>query len=164
MEIRAITQNDEKNFIEFYEKLSEENDSLLLTPKELKEMMKDDIHKLEHKYKLKQVFIALDEDDIVGYLSIKHIHFEKIRHLAKMTLGYLKEYQEKENVGAKLVEYAENWAEENNIRRLEILVLDEDEDLEDLLDDLEFKKEGKRKHTIKIKDKYHDETIMVKEL
>ena len=81
-----------------------------------------------------------------------------------MTLGYLKEYQEKENIGAKLVEYAENWAEDNNIKRLEILVLDEDEDLEDLLDDLEFKKEGKRKHTIKIKDKYHDETIMVKEL
>ena len=80
-----------------------------------------------------------------------------------MNLGVLKDYQEKENIASNLVEYAVQWAEENNIKRLEILVLDADDNLEDILDDLDFKKEGTRKQTIKIKDKYHDETIMVKE-
>ena len=164
MEIRAKTTSDDEKFLKFYEKLALENNSQLLTPKEMSEYISKQEKQLENKHKYQQIFIATEGDEIIGFIALKHIHFEKIRHIAKISLGVLKEYQEKENVGAKLVEYLENWAEENNIKRLEILVLDEDDKLEDLLDDLDFHKEGKRKHTIKIKDKYHDEKIMVKEV
>ena len=163
MEIRAYTPDDNKEFLSFYEELIKENDTQTLTAKEMAELIAKDEKKLENKHKYTHIFIALDEEEIVGYLAIKHIHFERIRHIAKMNLGVLKDYQENENIGSKLVEYAVQWAEENNIKRLEILVLDADDNLEDLLEDLDFKKEGKRKQTIKIKDKYHDETIMVKE-
>ena len=164
MEIRAYMPEDNKNFLNFYEELIKENDAQMLTGKEMAELIAKDEKKLENKHKYRQIFIAEENGKIIGYLALKHTHFEKIRHIAKFSLGYLKDYQEKENVGSKLVEYAQNWADQNNVRRLEILVMDEDDNLEDLLDDLDFKKEGKRKHSIKIKDKFHDQTIMVKEL
>lgn len=164
MEIRAYTPNDNKEFVKFYEALVKENDTQLLTPKEMEEHIAKEEKKLENKHKYSHLFIAEEDNEIVGYLAIKHIHFERIRHIAKLSLGFLKEYQEKENLGAQLVQYAIQWAENNNIKRLEIVVADKDNHLEDLLEDLDFATEGTRKHSLKIKDKYHDEVIMVKEI
>ncbi len=163
MEIRTYEPSDNKNFMEFYEKLYDENEMLLATKEEIAKKLSKEEKELENKHKYKQMFIAIEGDDIVGFLAIKKRHFEKLRHTAKFILGYLEDYKE-DGVGSKLVEYAENWAEENNIKRLEIHVIDDDKNLEDLLDNLDFSKESTRKSTIKIKDDYHDEIVMVKKV
>ena len=121
-------------------------------------------HKIVQKHNYKQIFIAIDDNEIVGYIALKRLHFARLRHIAKFDLGVLEDYQEDENVGAMLVKYAQEWAKENKIKRLEIFVIDEDENLKDLLKDLDFEKEGKRKQTIMIENKYFDEVIMIKEI
>ncbi len=163
MEIRTYQQSDNKNFMEFYEKLCKENEKLLASKEEMSKKLAKQEKEYENEHKYRQMFIAIEENDIVGFLAIKKMHFEKLRHTAKFVLGYLEDYKE-DGVGSQLVDYAEEWAEENKIERLEIHVIDDDEDLEDLLDDLEFQKEGTRKSTIKIKDSYHDEVVMVKKV
>lgn len=163
MEIRAYEQSDNKKFIEFYETLCNENEMLLASKEEITKKISKQEKEFENEHKYKQMFIAIEGDDIVGFLAIKRMHFEKLRHTAKFALGYL-EYYEEDGVGSKLVNQAVQWAENNNIERLEIHVIDDDKNLEDLLDDLDFQKEGKLKSTIKIKDDYHDEVIMVKKI
>jgi len=164
MEIRALEPQDSKNFLAFYQKLANENDYIKITADEMSEKMEKMEEKFEKKHKYKQVFIALDGEEIVGYIALMRLHFARLRHIAKFELGVLEDYQEEENVGENLVKYAQDWAEKNKIKRLEILVLDEDENLKDLLEDLDFDKEGTRKNTILIEDKYHDEIVMVKEI
>ncbi len=163
MEIRAYEQSDNKKFIEFYEKLCDENEMLLASKEEITKKLSKQEKEFENEHKYKQMFIAIEGDDIVGFLAIKRMHFEKLRHTAKFALGYLEDYEE-DGVGSKLVNQAVQWAENNNIERLEIHVIDDDKNLEDLLDDLDFQKEGKLKSTIKIKDDYHDEVVMVKKI
>ena len=164
MEIRALEQSDIKSFLEFYQKLANENDYIKITPEEMSSKFEKEEHKIVQKYNYKQIFIAIDDNEIVGYIALKRLHFARLRHIAKFDLGVLEDYQEDENVGAMLVKYAQEWAKENKIKRLEIFVIDEDENLKDLLKDLDFEKEGKRKQTIMIENKYFDEVIMIKEI
>ena len=164
MEIRAYEPSDNKNFLEFYENLCNENDKIIASKEEITKKMEKLEKDIDNHHKYKQVFIALDDENIVGFLAIKRMHFEKLRHTAKFTMGVLEDYQEDEGVGSKLVEKALEWAEDNDIKRLEIHVVEDDDNLEDLLDDLDFSKESKRKSTIKIKDDYHDEIVMVRKV
>ena len=164
MEIRALEQSDIKSFLEFYQKLANENDYIKITPEEMSSKFEKEEHKIVQKHNYKQIFIAIDDNEIVGYIALKRLHFARLRHIAKFDLGVLEDYQEDENVGAMLVKYAQEWAKENKIKRLEIFVIDEDENLNDLLKDLDFEKEGKRKQTIMIENKYFDEVIMIKEI
>ena len=164
MEIRALEQSDIKSFLEFYQKLANENDYIKITPEEMSSKFEKEEHKIVQKHNYKQIFIAIDDNEIVGYIALKRLHFARLRHIAKFDLGVLEDYQEDENVGAMLVKYAQEWAKENKIKRLEIFVIDEDENLKDLLKDLDFEKEGKRKQTIMIENKYFDEVIMIKEI
>ena len=164
MEIRALEPIDSKEFMEFYQKLANENDYIKVTPEEMAEKFQKEEEKLEKKQKIKQIFIALDGDEIVGYLALKRIHFARLRHTAKFELGVLEDYQNEENIAEELVKYAQDWAKENKIKRLEISVLEDDENLKDILDDLDFTEEGTRKGTILIEDKYHNEVIMVKKI
>ena len=164
MEIRALEQSDIKSFLEFYQKLANENDYIKITPEEMSSKFEKEEHKIVQKHNYKQIFIAIDDNEIVGYIALKRLHFARLRHIAKFDLGVLEDYQEDENVGAMLVKYAQDWAKENKIKRLEVFVIDEDENLKDLLKDLDFEKEGKRKQTIMIENKYFDEVIMIKEI
>ncbi len=164
MEIRALEQSDIKSFLDFYQKLATENDYIKVTPEEMSSKFEKEEHKIVQKHNYKQIFIAIDDNEIVGYLALKRLHFARLRHVAKFDLGVLEDYQEDENVGAMLVKYAQDWAKENKIKRLEVFVIDEDENLKDLLKDLDFEKEGKRKQTIMIENKYYDEVIMIKEI
>ena len=164
MEIRALEQSDIKSFLEFYQKLANENDYIKITPEEMSSKFEKEEHKIVQKHNYKQIFIAIDDNEIVGYIALKRLHFARLRHIAKFDLGVLEDYQEDENVGAMLVKYAQDWAKENKIKRLEVFVIDEDENLKDLLKDLDFEKEGKRKQTIMIENNYFDEVIMIKEI
>jgi N-acetylglutamate synthase-like GNAT family acetyltransferase len=160
MEIRVYEPSDKKAFLNFYEQLYNENHNIVATKEEISKKME----KLENNHKYEQVLVALDDENIVGFLAIKKMHFEKLRHTAKFTMGVLEDYQEEEGVGSKLVERALEWSENNDIKRLEIHVVENDSNLEDLLSDLDFSKESIRKSTIKIKDDYHDEIVMVKKV
>jgi hypothetical protein len=94
MEIRALEQSDIKSFLDFYQKLATENDYIKVTPEEMSSKFEKEEHKIVQKHNYKQIFIAIDDNEIVGYLALKRLHFARLRHVAKFDLGVLEDYQE----------------------------------------------------------------------
>lgn len=163
MEIRKIEPSDTKQFVDFYNKLAEETDYLMFTADEVSDKA-DQEEKFIKKYNdYKQVFIAVDGDEIVGYLGIKRSHLEKLMHRAKFTVGVLEDHQ-RQGIATKLIEFAEDWAKEQDVKRLELTVITENEPAIALFEKTGFEKEGTRKDAVNINDDYYDEYFMAKEI
>lgn len=163
MEIRLIEPSDTKKFVDFYEKLVSETDYLMFTPEETsdKEDQEEEFIKKYNDYK--QVFIALDDDQIVGYLGISRSHLSKINHVAKFTVGVLEDHR-RQGIASKLISFAEKWAKEKGISRIEITVITENEPAVALFEKNGYEKEGTRKNSVNIDDELYDEFFMAKEI
>ena len=70
----------------------------------------------------------------------------------------------KQGIGTKLLSFAENWAKERNVKRLEITVIEENDAGVEFFEEMDFEKEGTRENAVKIKGEYFDELFMAKEL
>lgn len=161
MEIREMQTSDSKQFAEFYEKLANECEYLPIAPEEVSEKTEKIVKHIEKENKLKKVFIALENDKIVGFIGIKRVHFARLRHVAKLMIGVLDDYK-KQGIGTKLMEYVENWAKENEIKRLELTVVEDNDPAVEFFEEMDFEKEGTREKAIKIKGEYLDEIFMAK--
>lgn len=163
MEIRLIEPSDAKNFETFYEKLLTETDYLMPTSEETstREGKEEEFIKKYDDYK--QVFVAVEDDKIVGYLGIKRSHLAKLKHMAKFTVGVLEEYQRK-GIASKLIEQAEKWAKDKGITRMELTVISENEAGIGLFEENDYEEEGTRKDSVKMKDDTYDEIYMGKGL
>ena len=116
MEIREMQTTDSKQFVEFYDKLAKESEYLPIVPEEVSEKTEKIIKHIEKDNKLKKVFIAEENGQIVGFVGIKRIHFARLRHVAKLIIGVLDDYK-RQGIGTKLMEFVEKWAKENEIRK-----------------------------------------------
>ncbi len=167
IEIRPIEPEDTKEFVKFYEKLAKESDYLPFTPDEVEDNMEKEEEYIKKYNDYKQVFIAIDEDDddekIVGYLGISRSHLSRLTHTAKLTVGVLDEHK-RNGIATQLLEYAEGWAEENDVTRLEINVLDGNEPAIKLFQKNGYVQEGVRKGSFMIDDETGDEIFMAKML
>lgn len=163
MEIREIKPSDSESFVEFYNKLASETDYLVISPEEISEKAEKAMEMIEKDNEYKKVFIALEDDKIVGFIGIKRCHFAKLRHIAKLMIGVLDDYK-KQGIGTKLLSFAENWAKERNVKRLEITVIEENDAGVEFFEEMDFEKEGTRENAVKIKGEYFDELFMAKEL
>ncbi len=160
MEIREIHQEDLEKFEEFYTQLAEESDYLPLAPEEMAEKLEKGAMEEKNKAR-KKVFLAVEDEKIIGYLAITRSRLERLTHVAKLTLGVLEEYQ-RQGVATKLLEHAENWAEENDIKRLELTVVEDNEPAVGFFEEMDYDDEGTRKGSVKHEDDYIDEIYMAK--
>lgn len=163
MEIRLIQPSDTKAFVAFYKKLTSETDYMLFTPAETsqKAAKEEDFIKKYDDYK--QVFIAEEDGKIVGYLGIGRSHLEKLTHVAKLTVGVLEDHK-RQGIATKLIKFAEKWAKEKGVKRLELTVVTKNKPAVTLFQKTGFKEEGTRKKSMKIEEKYFDEFLMAKTL
>ncbi len=163
MEIRQIQPSDTKAFVAFYKKLAAETDYLPFTPEETdkKAAQEEDYIKKYDDYK--QVFVALEDDKIVGYLGIGRSHLEKLNHVAQFTVGVLEDHK-RQGIATKLIQFAEKWAKEKGIKRLELTVVTQNKPAVTLFRKTGFKEEGTRQKSMKIEEKYFDEFLMAKTL
>jgi RimJ/RimL family protein N-acetyltransferase len=163
MEIREMQTTDSKQFVEFYEKLANECEYLPIAPEEVDEKTEKILKHIEKENKLKRVFIAVENDKIVGFIGIKRIHFARLRHVAKLIIGVLDDYK-RQGIGTKLMEFVEKWAKENEIRKLELTVVEDNDPAVEFFEEMDFEKEGTREKAVKIKGEYLDEIFMAKYL
>lgn len=161
MEIRLIEPSDAEQFENFYEKLLKETDYLIPTREETakREGKEEDFIKKYDDYK--QVFVAVDDDKIVGYLGISRSHLSKIKHAAKLTVGVLESHR-RQGIATKLIEFAEKWAEDKGISRLEMTVVTNNEPAVELFEKTGFEKEGTRKNAVNLDNEFYDEFLMAK--
>ncbi len=161
MEISLIKPEDTLDFIAFYKKLTAETDYLLFSPDETEERAQMEESFIKNYNAFKQVFLARENGQIVGYLGIMHSHLSRITHVAKFTVGVL-ETHKRQKIATQLIETSEKWAREHDITRLELTVITIDEPAVELFRKTGFEEEGTRRQSVKIGNTYYDEYMMSK--
>ncbi|MEZ0481533.1 N-acetyltransferase family protein [Planococcus sp. SSTMD024] len=107
------------------------------------------------------VFIACEEQQILGYVIVQNENPERISHRAYMVTGVHSDSRGK-GVGKALFSHVIDWAKSVHLHRLELTVIAENASAVALYEKMEFKIEGIKKDSLFINDGYVDEYYMAK--
>lgn len=118
--------------------------------------------RIENSLKYKDFFLlAKDDDKIIGYISAQRGNLKRIRHTAYIVVGILKQYTNKK-IGSEFFKRLDIWAKENNIKRLELTVVCDNDIAKHLYEKNGFEIEGIKKASMYVDNKYLDEYYMAK--
>ncbi|MBE6054942.1 MAG: GNAT family N-acetyltransferase [Clostridium sartagoforme] len=106
-------------------------------------------------------FLAMDENEIVGYIAAQVGTLRKIKHGAYIVVGIREKYRNR-GIGTEFFKKLNEWAEEKNIVRLELTVICNNEVALNLYKKNGFEIEGIKRKSIYIDGEYVDEYYMSK--
>lgn len=106
-------------------------------------------------------FIAQDQDEILGYLLLKGETLSRTSHRALIAVGVHSNSRGK-GVGTYLFEYMIEWAKQANIHRLELTVIEHNEQAINLYKKMGFEIEGEKRDSLLIDGQYVNELYMSK--
>ena len=115
----------------------------------------------EHSGKEGAIFVALENESIIGVLSVQRSSHSQLRHCCEFGIGVLKKYRGR-GVGTKLIEEMESWCQSEGIERIELSVLRNNPGAISLYERLGFKLEGCKKGAVRIGSCYVDLLEMAK--
>lgn len=161
MEIRLIGLSDAEKFVNFYDKLIRETDYLLPTIEESLKTVEQQENSIKKCGDYKQVFIALEDNKIVGFMGISRSPMSKVKHIANFAIGVLNDYK-KRGIASKLMSFAEKWLKEKDVKRIEMTVIDENKTAITCYEKNGYKHEGTREKSISMNGKFYDELFMAK--
>lgn len=162
MIIRKANIEDAERYLQMLKQLDSETKNMMLEPGERKttiEQMRDRIVNMDGSNGA--IFLIEDGNKIGGFLAAQRGGANRVRHSAYIVIGMLKEYRGKK-LGTKLFEELEKWAVENNITRLELTVVKNNEGAIKLYEKSGFKIEGIKEKSMIIDGNYVDEYYMGK--
>jgi len=162
MIIRRIEAEDTEAFLSMLKQLDSETKNMMYEPRERKtsvDEMKSNILNITASNSL--LLVAQDDGRIVGFLSAERGFAKRIKHSAYVVVGVLKDYQGK-GVGTKLLQELIDWAKSNNITRLELTVMVNNESAINLYKKMGFKIEGLKEKSLIVDGKYVDEYYMAR--
>ena len=162
MLIRAAEPNDAKQLVNLIEQV-ESSGFMLFEPGERKvsdEQMKERIDSIKEG-KSSIILIAEDNGDIVGYLFAVGGNPTRVKHSVYIAVG-VGENQRGKGIGARLFEALEEWANLQNIHRLELTVMTHNIAGIALYKKMGFQTEGTKKDSLLVDGKYVDEFYMAK--
>lgn len=73
--------------------------------------------------------------------------YKKLTHVAKLTVGVLEDHK-RQGIATKLIKFAEKWAKEKGVKRLELTVVTKNKPAVALFQKTGFKEEGTRKKSM----------------
>lgn len=162
MIIRKAKIEDAGKYLQMLKQLDTETKNMMLEPGERKttiEQMRDRIVNMSGSNGA--IFLIESEDKIGGFLAAQRGGANRIRHSAYIVIGILEEYRGKK-LGTKLFEELEKWTVENNITRLDLTVVKNNEGAIKLYEKVGFKIEGIKEKSMIIDGNYVDEYYMGK--
>lgn len=106
-------------------------------------------------------FIAEEKDEFIGFLTAKRGLSRKVKHTAYIVVGLRDGYRGK-GIGTSLISKLDKWSKENDITRLELTVICENEDAKRFYENNGFQVEGIKRNSIFMDGKYYDEYYMSK--
>jgi len=116
------------------------------------------------RYPHAAVFVAEAEDgEIVGRLSIARDQHPASRHVADLGLMVAASHR-RQGIGRALLEAADDWAREHDVRKLELHVFAHNERAIRLYEQFGFEREGFRKGHYRRGDEYVDAILMAYQL
>ena len=161
MEIKIIELSDAEKFVNFYDKLIRETDYLLPTVEESAKTVEQQENSIKKCGDYKQVFVAVDNNAIIGFMGVSRCPMSKVKHIADFAIGVLSDYRRK-GVASNLLSFAENWLKEKGVKRVEMTVIAENKPAISCYEKNGFKHEGTRAKSISMNGKFYDELFMSK--
>ena len=104
-------------------------------------------------------FVALVNDEVVGWAHIEAQEMDKLRHTAQLTFGVVDEYRG-HGIGTRLFERALDWASGNGYEKLYQSIPATNELALDFLNDIGCEVEARREDHYKIDGDYVDEMMV----
>lgn len=161
MEIIRLGKRHYKKLYKLLYKLDNECDFMMFEKGE-RSIKEEEVHKMLSDSGENSVFIgAFDGEKLIGYLSSFRGKYKRIKHTSYNVIGIRTEYRGK-GIGEKLFNELFNWANENNIKRLELTVVCENEIAIKLYKKLGFEIEGINRKSMMKDNNYFDEYYMAK--
>lgn len=161
IELRDATAADAANLLAVRHRMFGETDFMLYASEEYTattEMVADSISRFQSA-RDSRLILALDDDLLIGYLSVTGTEVPRRRHTANVVLGVLRSHWGR-GVGAQLLGEAIAWARTTGIARLELGVMTDNERAVRLYEKVGFRVEGTRKRAYVIKGRSVDEHVM----
>ena len=106
-------------------------------------------------------FVAEQNDAILGYMIVRGDNLERTSHRASIVIGVHSTSRGK-GVGTALFEHVFEWAKQKELYRLELTVIESNEQAIGLYKKMGFEVEGIRKHALFIDGQYVNELYMGK--
>lgn len=107
------------------------------------------------------LLVAQTDNKLVGYISAQKGRLHRIAHSAYIVVGILADYRGK-GIGTEFFKRLHVWAEENEVARLELTVICENEAAKRLYTNSGFQIEGIKRKSVCVDGKYLDEYYMAK--
>lgn len=108
-------------------------------------------------------FVAIVDNEVVGWVHLDLPETEKLCHTAKLTVGVLEEYRGR-GIGKTLLEKGTSWARENDFEKLYNSIPATNEQAQRFLKSHGWHAEATRKDHYRIDGEYVDEVMMARSL
>lgn len=163
MLIREIAIEDAENFMNLIKEVESNSEFMMMEPGERNTTLEHQSKQIESIQQQENsiVFVAEQEGKLVGYLFAVGGSAERKLHSAYLVIGILKEYRGK-GIGTRLFENVTAWAKKQNISRLELTVVTQNEAGVALYKKSGFEIEGTKRNSLVIGGKFFDEYYMAK--
>ena len=106
-------------------------------------------------------FVAEENEDILGYMIVRGDNLERTSHRASIVIGVHSNSRGK-GVGTALFEHVFEWAKQRELHRLELTLIESNEQALGLYKKMGFEVEGIRKDALLIEGVYVNELYMGK--
>ncbi|MDQ5962622.1 MAG: hypothetical protein QG653_429 [Patescibacteria group bacterium] len=161
--IRRFTLKDARLFSKLRINIDNESDFLLAKKGERRDTGLHIIVKLIISQRRTVTFLAFDGKEAIGYVSLVFPKFLKLSGNAYLTIALREKYRGK-GIGSMLMEKAESFAKEKNIRRIELEVFGKNQPAIELYKKRDYQVEGIKKDAIQTPGGFDDIIIMTKRL
>jgi ribosomal protein S18 acetylase RimI-like enzyme len=108
-------------------------------------------------------FVATVNDEVVGWVHLKHPEIDKLAHTAELTVGVLEEYRG-HGIGSHLLERGLEWAASEGYEKLYNSVPATNESAIAFLEAHDWEVEAVREDHYRIDDRYVDEVMLARTL
>jgi GNAT superfamily N-acetyltransferase len=161
IEIRPLTVQDVPQYLAVTKQIDKETDLLGVSPNDPRPNILQMVASLRANRQI--IFVAIVDKQIVGHLGMfwRRGQLERVKHSMNVGLGVLKSCWGN-GIGNALFEAAEQWAKENNIKRLELEVMTHNDRGIALYKKRGFKIEGTKIASILINNTFINEHLMAK--
>ena len=159
MEIRELTEEDATSFYSCMKAIDHETQYMMLEQDE--RVWNEDFIKREISDKNNLLIGAIEDGEVIGFLSAERGKYRRNCHSAYVVIGIRKAYCHK-GIGTQLFSKLDEWARINCLTRLELTVETPNVAAINLYKKCGFVVEGTKKYTMLVNGNYVDEYMMAK--
>ncbi|GGB99720.1 GCN5 family N-acetyltransferase [Oxalicibacterium flavum] len=163
IEIRPLRESDTASLIRLNQRLDVETKLMLYEPEERDTdvaSQRNNIRALLARDN-STVILALSDGEAIGFLGAIGGRLKRNRHCAQLAIGVLQAHAG-QGIGTRLFAELEEWRVVAGISRLELTVMAHNDRAIRLYEKVGFVREGIRRRSLKVDDRYVDEIHMAK--